>query len=51
MDKDSKGRTNNFSVINPVSGEGLTQHFATDSRDELHKWMEAFWQHFYDLSK
>lgn len=51
MDKDSKTRANNFSVINPVSGEGLTQHFATDSRDELHKWMEAFWQHFYDLSK
>lgn len=51
MDKDSKRRTNNFSVINPVSGEAVTQRFATDSRDELHKWMEAFWQHFYDLSK
>lgn len=51
MDKDSKRRTNNFSVINPVSGEVVTQRFATDSRDELHKWMEAFWQHFYDLSK
>ncbi|XP_016154988.1 PREDICTED: rhotekin-2 isoform X3 [Ficedula albicollis] len=51
VDKDSKRSTNNFSVINPVSGEGLTQHFATDSRDELHKWMEAFWQHFYDLSQ
>ncbi|NXR25614.1 RTKN2 protein, partial [Cinclus mexicanus] len=51
VDKDSKRSTNNFSVINPVSGEGLTQHFAADSRDELHKWMEAFWQHFYDLSQ
>ncbi|NXB03896.1 RTKN2 protein, partial [Cnemophilus loriae] len=51
VDKDSKRRTNNFSVINPVSGEAVTQHFATDSRDELHKWMEAFWQHFYDLSQ
>ncbi|NWZ75413.1 RTKN2 protein, partial [Poecile atricapillus] len=49
--KDSKRRANNFSVINPVSGEGVTQHFATDSRNELHKWMEAFWQHFYDLSQ
>ncbi|NXC98904.1 RTKN2 protein, partial [Certhia familiaris] len=47
VDKDS----NNFSVINPVSGEGVTQRFATDSRDELRKWMEAFWQHFYDLSQ
>uniref|UniRef100_A0A663N2U2 Rhotekin-2 n=1 Tax=Athene cunicularia TaxID=194338 RepID=A0A663N2U2_ATHCN len=51
VDKDSKRRTNNFSVINPVSGEAVTQLFATDSRDELHKWMEAFWQHFYDLSQ
>ncbi|XP_008939516.1 PREDICTED: rhotekin-2 [Merops nubicus] len=49
--KDSKRRTNNFSVINPVSGEAVMQCFATDSRDELHKWMEAFWQHFYDLSQ
>ncbi|XP_021255125.1 rhotekin-2 isoform X4 [Numida meleagris] len=51
VDKDSKRRTNNFSVINPVSGEAVTQLFATDSREELHKWMEAFWQHFYDLSQ
>ncbi|NWU35458.1 RTKN2 protein, partial [Hylia prasina] len=51
VDKDSQRRANNFSVINPVSGEGVTQRFATDSRDELHKWMEAFWQHFYDLSQ
>uniref|UniRef100_A0A8B9QCG4 Rhotekin 2 n=1 Tax=Apteryx owenii TaxID=8824 RepID=A0A8B9QCG4_APTOW len=51
VDKDSKKRTNNFSVINPVSGEVVTQLFATDSREELRKWMEAFWQHFYDLSQ
>ncbi|NXG47855.1 RTKN2 protein, partial [Psilopogon haemacephalus] len=51
VDKDSKRGTNNFSVTNPVSGEAVTQIFATDSRDELHKWMEAFWQHFYDLSQ
>ncbi|XP_075361406.1 rhotekin-2 isoform X2 [Mycteria americana] len=51
VDKDSKRRTNNFSVINPVSGEAVMQVFATDSREELHKWMEAFWQHFYDLSQ
>ncbi|XP_050567935.1 rhotekin-2 isoform X1 [Cygnus atratus] len=49
--KDFKRRTNNFSVINPVSGEAVTQLFATDSREELHNWMEAFWQHFYDLSQ
>ncbi|NXI22208.1 RTKN2 protein, partial [Sterrhoptilus dennistouni] len=51
VDKDSQRRANNFSVINPVCGEGVTQRFAADSRDELQKWMEAFWQHFYDLSQ
>ncbi|XP_064924677.1 rhotekin-2 isoform X5 [Columba livia] len=51
VEKDSKRRTNNFSVINPVSGEASVQLFATDSREELQKWMEAFWQHFYDLSQ
>ncbi|XP_071605211.1 rhotekin-2 isoform X1 [Heliangelus exortis] len=51
VNKDSKRRTNNFSVINPVSGEAVTQLFAADSREELHQWMEAFWQHFYDLSQ
>ncbi|NXP32172.1 RTKN2 protein, partial [Leiothrix lutea] len=51
VDKDSQRGANNFSVINPVSGEGVTQRFAADSRDELQQWMEAFWQHFYDLSQ
>ncbi|XP_067996205.1 rhotekin-2 isoform X1 [Melanerpes formicivorus] len=51
VEKDSERGTNNFSVINPVSGEAVTQLFTTDSRDELRKWMEAFWQHFYDLSQ
>ncbi|XP_052532584.1 rhotekin-2 isoform X1 [Tympanuchus pallidicinctus] len=51
VDKDSKRRTNSFSVITPLPGEAATQLFATDSREELQKWMEAFWQHFYDLSQ
>ncbi|CAM2117464.1 unnamed protein product [Caretta caretta] len=51
VDKGTKKRINNFSVINPVDGEAVTQLFAADSREELHRWMEAFWQHFYDLSQ
>uniref|UniRef100_A0A8C8RLD0 Rhotekin 2 n=1 Tax=Pelusios castaneus TaxID=367368 RepID=A0A8C8RLD0_9SAUR len=50
VDKGTKKSINNFSVINPVNGEAVTQLFAADSREELHKWMEAFWQHFYDIS-
>lgn len=51
MDKDSTKRSNSFSVINPVAGEAMTQIFAADSRDDLQRWMEAFWQHFFNLSQ
>ncbi|XP_053306585.1 rhotekin-2 [Spea bombifrons] len=49
--KDSKKRTNSFSVINIMSGEAVTKIFSADSREELQKWMEAFWQHFYNISR
>uniref|UniRef100_A0A2K6FBL9 Rhotekin-2 n=1 Tax=Propithecus coquereli TaxID=379532 RepID=A0A2K6FBL9_PROCO len=51
MDKDSKKRIHNFSVINPVAGQAITQIFAVDDREDIQKWMEAFWQHFFDLSQ
>ncbi|XP_075791001.1 rhotekin-2 isoform X2 [Pelodiscus sinensis] len=51
VEKGTKERSNTFSVINPVDEEAVTQLFASDSREELHKWMEALWQHFYDLSQ
>ncbi|XP_057593447.1 rhotekin-2 isoform X4 [Hippopotamus amphibius kiboko] len=51
MDKDKKTRIYNFSVINPVAGQAVTHIFAADSREDIQKWMEAFWQHFFDLSQ
>ncbi|XP_008565681.1 PREDICTED: rhotekin-2 [Galeopterus variegatus] len=51
MDKDAKKRIHNFSVINPVAGQAITQIFSVDSRKDLQKWMEAFWQHFFDFSQ
>uniref|UniRef100_A0A667J5K5 Rhotekin 2 n=2 Tax=Lynx TaxID=13124 RepID=A0A667J5K5_LYNCA len=51
MDKDAKKKIHNFSVINPVAGQSVTHIFAVDSREDLQKWMEAFWQHFFDLSQ
>ncbi|CAJ0942515.1 unnamed protein product [Ranitomeya imitator] len=51
VEKDSKKRTNSFTIINLVSGEAVTKIFSTDSKEELQKWMEAFWQHFYNLSE
>lgn len=51
MDKDTKKKIHNFSVINPVAGQAVTHIFVADNREDLQKWMEAFWQHFFDLSK
>lgn len=51
MDKDAKKKIHNFSVINPVAGQSVTHIFAVDNREDLQKWMEAFWQHFFDLSQ
>ncbi|KAM4852467.1 rhotekin-2 isoform 2-T3 [Thomomys bottae] len=51
MDKDAKKRIHNFSVINPVAGQSITHIFSVDSKEDLQKWMEAFWQHFFDLSQ
>ncbi|XP_074230170.1 rhotekin-2 isoform X4 [Camelus bactrianus] len=51
MDKDKKKTIHNFSVINPVAGQAITHIFAAENREDLQKWMEAFWQHFFDLSQ
>ncbi|XP_043782605.1 rhotekin-2 isoform X1 [Cervus elaphus] len=51
VDKDKTKRIHNFSVINPVAGQAVTHIFSADNREDLQKWMEAFWQHFFDLSQ
>jgi hypothetical protein len=51
MDKGTKKRLHSFSVISPVAGQAMTHIFSVDTREDLQKWIEAFWQHFFDLSK
>ncbi|XP_053548236.1 rhotekin-2 [Bombina bombina] len=51
VEKDAKKRASSFSVINIMSGEAVTHIFSTDNKEELQKWMETFWQHFYNLSQ
>ncbi|XP_052497102.1 rhotekin-2 [Budorcas taxicolor] len=51
VDKDKTKRIHNFSVINPVAGQAVIHIFSADNREDLQKWMEAFWQHFFDLSQ
>ncbi|CAL9708376.1 unnamed protein product [Knipowitschia caucasica] len=48
-DPDSKGQ--HICISNQYGGDEVTHTVTTDSRDETHRWMEAFWQHFYDMSQ
>ncbi|KAM6442604.1 rhotekin-2 isoform 1-T1 [Liasis olivaceus] len=51
VDTEAGKKTNNFSVINSEAGEATAQVFAAESREDLCRWMEAFWQHFFDFSQ
>ncbi|XP_077206844.1 rhotekin-2 isoform X2 [Paroedura picta] len=51
VDKDSQKKTQNFCIINPGAAEAVTHIFAVESREDLSKWTDAFWQHFYDFSQ
>ncbi|XP_043911540.1 rhotekin-2 [Protopterus annectens] len=49
--KDLNKRANSLSIVNPLADKAITHVFAAAGKDELQKWMEAFWQHFYDFSQ
>ncbi|XP_015266270.1 PREDICTED: rhotekin-2, partial [Gekko japonicus] len=51
VDKDSHKKAKKFCILNPEAGEGMTHIFAAESQEDLSKWTEAFWQHFYDFSQ
>ncbi|XP_007517443.1 rhotekin-2 [Erinaceus europaeus] len=51
VDKDAKRNTHKFSVVNPVPGQSVAHVFTVDNREDIEKWMEAFWQHIFDLSQ
>ncbi|XP_036385937.1 rhotekin-like isoform X2 [Megalops cyprinoides] len=50
-EKDPHSKAQSISVSNQYGGEDVTHTLATDSREEMQRWMEAFWQHFYDMSQ
>lgn len=50
-EKDPQSKVQNICVSNQYGGEEVTHTLTTDSREDTHRWMEAFWQHFYDMSK
>ncbi|XP_038678326.1 rhotekin-2-like [Scyliorhinus canicula] len=51
MGKGSAMKMYSFSLINPYSGETTSRVFSADCKDDLQQWMEAFWQHFGDMSQ
>ncbi|XP_028660488.1 rhotekin isoform X2 [Erpetoichthys calabaricus] len=40
-----------ISISNQYGGEEVTHTLMAESRDDTHRWMEAFWQQFYDMSQ
>ncbi|XP_056890024.1 rhotekin isoform X1 [Takifugu flavidus] len=50
-EKDPDSKAQNICISNHYGGEEVTHTLATDGREDTHRWMEAFWQHFYDMSQ
>lgn len=50
-EKEPHNKVQNICISNQYGGEEVTHTLATDSREDTHRWMEAFWQHFYDMSE
>ena len=50
-EKDSQSKAQSVCITNQYGGEEVTHTLTTDSREDTHRWMEAFWQHFYDMSE
>ncbi|XP_029019278.1 rhotekin isoform X3 [Betta splendens] len=50
-EKDPHSKAQNICISNQYGGEEVTHTLTTDGREDTHRWMEAFWQHFYDMSQ
>ncbi|KAI1900393.1 hypothetical protein AGOR_G00049490 [Albula goreensis] len=50
-EKDPHSKTQSISISNQYGGEDVTHTVSTESREDTQRWMEAFWQQFYDMSQ
>ncbi|XP_067262219.1 rhotekin isoform X4 [Chanodichthys erythropterus] len=50
-EKDLHSKAQNICITNQYGGEEVTHTLAADSREDTQRWMEAFWQQFYDMSQ
>ncbi|CAN0099264.1 unnamed protein product [Bubo scandiacus] len=50
-EREGRGHPPGMAVTNRYGGEEVTHTLLAESRPEAQRWMEAFWQHFYDMSQ
>uniref|UniRef100_A0A8C5WCQ9 Rhotekin n=1 Tax=Leptobrachium leishanense TaxID=445787 RepID=A0A8C5WCQ9_9ANUR len=50
-DRDKQSQLHSLSITNRYGCEEVTHTLRAESREEQRRWMEAFWQHFYDMSQ
>ncbi|NXG76116.1 RTKN protein, partial [Baryphthengus martii] len=50
-EREGRGLPHGMAVTNRYGGEEVTHTLVAESRAEAQRWMEAFWQHFYDMSQ
>ncbi|XP_040275405.1 rhotekin isoform X2 [Bufo bufo] len=50
-DRDGQSLVHTLSITNRYGSEEVTHTAKAESREDLRRWMEAFWQHFYDMSQ
>ncbi len=50
-EKDPHSKAQNICITNQYGGEEVTHTLTADSREDTQRWMEAFWQQFYDMSE
>ncbi|XP_025006221.3 rhotekin isoform X6 [Gallus gallus] len=50
-EQEARGKLHSVTVTNRYGAEEVTHTLLAESRAETQRWMEAFWQHFYDMSQ
>ncbi|XP_076853757.1 rhotekin isoform X2 [Brachyhypopomus gauderio] len=50
-ERDTHSKAQSVCVSNRYGGEEVTHTLTADSREDTQRWMEAFWQHFFDMSQ
>ncbi|XP_065692896.2 rhotekin isoform X2 [Patagioenas fasciata] len=50
-EREGRGQPHGVAVTNRYGGEEVTHTLVAESQAEAQRWLEAFWQHFYDMSQ